>query len=219
MEELTIKDGDKELGIFEKAEDAWTTSVDLARIFEKRHDNVLRDIKKIIDDCSDNFGALNFGDSYYKSQQGKRIKMYRMNRKGFTLVAMGFTGKKAMAFKEAYINAFENMQSLIETRVISKGGYKAMSKAIYDNIGNKGYIYAKEADMINQIVLGMKSSDFKELYGLKKGETPRDAVVVERLERLDKAQRLNGELINAGLNFEQRQRIINKNYGSRERLQ
>jgi Rha family phage regulatory protein len=38
------------------------------------------------------------------------MPMYQMNKKGFTLLAMGYTGKEAMKFKEAYIDEFEKME-------------------------------------------------------------------------------------------------------------
>jgi Rha family phage regulatory protein len=112
-ERPTIRDGFTDLGIFEKSEDAWTTSRDLARVFEKPHDAVLKVITKTISECDRDFGRVNFYESSYKNQQNKKQPQYLMTRKGFSLVAMGFTGKKAMEFKVAYIEAFENMAELI----------------------------------------------------------------------------------------------------------
>ena len=65
MNEPTIRDGFTDLGIFEKSADAWTSSRDLARVFEKSHDHVLRDITKTISECDAEFSLTNFGESKY----------------------------------------------------------------------------------------------------------------------------------------------------------
>jgi len=212
MNEPTIRDGFTDLGIFEKSADAWTSSRDLARVFEKRHDHVLRDITKTISECDAEFSLTNFGESSYKNQQNKKQPMYRITRNGFTLVAMGFTGKKAMDFKVAYIEAFEIMSELIYSRVMAKMGYSIMTAAVVNNISDDRYAFAEEANRVNRAVLGMTSSEFRRVHGLKSGETPRDAVVKAKLEQIDAAQRINAGLINAGVCPYERTRILEANY-------
>ena len=77
-------------------------------MFEKRHDNVLRDIKEFIVDES--FGLLNFEESSYINSQNKEQPEYLMTRDGFTLLAMGFTGAKAMQWKIKYPEAYNTME-------------------------------------------------------------------------------------------------------------
>lgn len=60
------------------------------------------------------FAAHNFFLTEYTDEQGKPRKQYILTRDGFTLLAMGFTGAKAMQFKVAYINAFNRMEELIK---------------------------------------------------------------------------------------------------------
>lgn len=60
----------------------------VARVFGKRHDNVLKDIREI--DCSAEFRLLNFEESYYKNEQGKRQPCCSMTRDGFVFMAMGW---------------------------------------------------------------------------------------------------------------------------------
>ncbi len=210
--EPTIRDGFTDLGIFENKNIAWTTSRDLARVFDKRHDDVLRQIDRVIRDTDKEWTDRNFAVSRYKDQSGKKNKQYNMTRKGFSLVAMGFTGKKAMEFKVKYIEAFENMFELISSRMLSKNGYKIMTAAIADNIGDDRFIFAEEANRVNRAVLGMSSAEFNQIHGLKNGETPRDAIVKEKLEQIDDAQRLNANLIKAGVNASERARILEVNY-------
>jgi len=84
------------------------TSRDIAMHFNKRHKNVLRDIKNL--DCSPQFNGLNFEPVDYKDSTGEMRKEYQITRNGFVFLAMGFTGKRAAQFKEAYIQAFDDME-------------------------------------------------------------------------------------------------------------
>lgn len=215
LEKPTIRDGFTSLGVFEKDQDAWTTSRDLARVFEKEHKNVIRDIERILGDVDADFGRLNFELSSYKNQQNKKQPQYRMTRKGFSLVAMGFTGKKAMAFKVAYLEAFERMTNLIFARVHSKQGYKAMSSAVARYLGGGRFAFSEEANRVNRVVLGMSASEFRESRSLNRGKPVRDVLPVETVERLDAAQRLNADLIQAGVHPEERTRILERRFGRR----
>ncbi len=99
---------------------ATTTSRNVAIVFDKRHDKVLDAIRNIATTVPNNFAALNFKESIYNDSQGKRQPMYELTRDGFTLLAMGFTGKRALEFKLAYINAFNEMErKLSEPKAIT----------------------------------------------------------------------------------------------------
>ena len=87
-----------------------TLSTQVAEYFGKNHQHVTRDIRNLIEKCPD-LGVSNFGQSTYKDSQGKKQPCYRMDRKGFVLLAMGFTGEKALQFKIAYIDAFDEMEA------------------------------------------------------------------------------------------------------------
>jgi Rha family phage regulatory protein len=90
-----------------------TSSRMVAEKFNKRHDNVIRSIKKI--DCSDKFRALNFEESTYLQNSSvgapKEQTEYIITKDGFTFLVMGFTGKEAAKFKEQYIEAFNQMEA------------------------------------------------------------------------------------------------------------
>jgi phage regulator Rha-like protein len=79
----------------------------------------MQDIREL--GCSEEFRQRNFVQSSYLNSQNKEMPMYHMNKKGFTLLAMGYTGKEAMKFKEAYIDQFEKMEDeLKKPRVLSE---------------------------------------------------------------------------------------------------
>ena len=88
----------------------------VAEKFEKRHDNVLRDIQSL--ECSDEFRALNFEETpYVHPQNGKTYKKCELTRDGFTFLVMGFTGAKAAQWKEKYIAAFNAMENAVQQKL------------------------------------------------------------------------------------------------------
>ncbi|MGL5224208.1 MAG: Rha family transcriptional regulator [Aeromonas sp.] len=89
-----------------------TTSLKIAEVFGKRHDDVLKKISNL--ECSDHFRLRNFAETVYyrknpSSGEDIATKMWNITKDGFVFIAMGFTGKKAAQFKEFYINAFNWM--------------------------------------------------------------------------------------------------------------
>lgn len=90
-----------------------TTSLQVAEYFDKRHADVLRQINNLI--TLNAKLRLGYESVTYEDSNGKKQPMYLMNRDGFTLLAMGFTGKKAIQFKIAYINAFNEMEDILRS--------------------------------------------------------------------------------------------------------
>ena len=91
---------------------AVTSSLAVADFFSKRHDDVLKKIRIL--DCSPEFCARNFAETSISVNQPnggtRKLPCYQITRDGFAFLAMGFTGKRAARFKEAYINAFNLME-------------------------------------------------------------------------------------------------------------
>jgi Rha family phage regulatory protein len=87
-------------------------SKQVADAFGKTHRHVLRDIQDLLKKSGD-FGAPNFGLSSYKSLQNKELPCYEITRDGFSLLAMGFTGEKAIEWKIKYLTAFNEMEKML----------------------------------------------------------------------------------------------------------
>lgn len=87
----------------------------VAEVFEKEHKNVMQSIRKLMEGTAQNSAVRQmFSESTYLNEQNKEQPMFIMNQDGFTLLAMGFNGKKAMEFKLKYIEAFNAMKRQIE---------------------------------------------------------------------------------------------------------
>ena len=110
---------------------AVTTSLVLAEVFEKKHQHVMEAIRKLTVENS-TVKKMFVEDSYLNSRNQQQ-PMYYMNRDGFTLLAMGFTGSKAMEFKLKYIDAFNKMEKQIkeETKFRLPTNLNEMSTMFY----------------------------------------------------------------------------------------
>ena len=89
-----------------------TTSILVSSVFGKEHKNILSRIRN--EDMPADFNRLNFKPVTYLDKKGEVRPMYEITRDGFTLLAMGFTGKKAMQFKIKYIAAFNEMEAKLK---------------------------------------------------------------------------------------------------------
>lgn len=92
---------------------ATTTSLIVAEYFKKNHQHIMRDIRKLKDDMDvSKFGQM-FSKAGYKDNYKRDQEMYNMNRDGFMLLVMGFSGKKALQIKIQFIEAFNKMEQFI----------------------------------------------------------------------------------------------------------
>lgn len=91
------------------------SSLDVARSFEKQHQHVMRTVRDLIErrpDLQSNFGRM-VQTVKIGSGAKRQSQYYEMDRKGFVLLAMGFTGEKALEWKIAYIDAFDRMEAML----------------------------------------------------------------------------------------------------------
>lgn len=100
-----------------------TTSRNIAEVFSKRHSDVLSAIRGL--ECSQDFNERNFTLVDYTDSKGEHRPEYLITRDGFSLLVMGFTGKEAMAFKEAYIQRFNELEA-------QRATYNAISASAAD---------------------------------------------------------------------------------------
>ena len=117
---------------------ATTLSTQVADYFGKRHDAVLRDIRCLVKKCPE-LNLHNFVEVDYKTNKGQTYKAYRMDRKGFVLLAMGFTGEPALKFKIAYIDAFDEMEAKLRGDSLPQGNTltPAQQLAIQQAVGRR----------------------------------------------------------------------------------
>lgn len=91
-------------------------SRDVAERFNKQHKDVLETIRNLI---AENSAVKNMAiESEYITDRGRKYPEYLLNRDGFSLLVMGFTGKEALEWKLKYIEAFNKMEKIIKEQTI-----------------------------------------------------------------------------------------------------
>lgn len=165
--------------IFANGEELKTTSLKIAEAFGKRHDHVLRDVKKIISSISGLNHAPKFGEMVVERENpsgGLPIKSpaYEMNKDGFMLVVMGYTGEAAMKIKVAYINAFNLMHAkLFPKHATTPQTPSGLSELLSANLTPLKKIMmltlASQADKNGQVQIGIH--DLANICGIAKSTT------------------------------------------------
>lgn len=144
---------------------AVTTSLVLAEVFEKKHQHVMEAIRKLTVENS-TVKKMFVEDSYLNSRNQQQ-PMYYMNRDGFTLLAMGFTGSKAMEFKLKYIDAFNKMEKQIkeETKFRLPTNLNEMSTMFYSVMKDQDKKIEEQGEKVNFLMnlSGLTSPRNKEL--------------------------------------------------------
>ncbi|NEX87000.1 phage regulatory protein [Enterococcus durans] len=102
-----------------KNKEAVTTSLQVAESFDKKHRHVLSAIDELKEGVAENWADLFWEDTYVHPQNKQSYRIIYMNRDGFSLLAMGFTGKKALNFKLQYIEAFNKMEKELKDQLPS----------------------------------------------------------------------------------------------------
>ena len=194
-------------GLFESKGAAFCSSRQVAETFGKRHDNVLRDIQEL--DCSEKFHLLNFEGVKYRDEKGEMRPEKMMTKDGFTFLVMGYRGKKAAAFKESYIQRFNDMERFIKNMLAARAEFPAFTDAVmHAHEEPKFYHFSNEADMINKIVLGMSAKKFRELHGLEKGVSIRPYLSDAEAEAVLALQRADIGLLEVVPEFDRRREVL-----------
>ena len=210
MKELIPKD---EYGIFADTKDvARVDSLFIADAFGKRHDHVIRDIRKIAapnSGVSKEFAERNFKLGSYKDKQNQKRPCYYLTRDGFTMLVMGYTGKKAMTFKEIYIKRFNEMEEFISTLQSARYEFPHLTENIkLIHLNPKPYHFSNECDLINRVALGQSAKQFRLANGIEKGKSIRPYLTKEQINLVDVLQKVDVGLLVAFSNYEDRKRHL-----------
>lgn len=202
-----------DFGVFADTKDTVrANSLMVAKMFDKSHKHVLESIGKITGSksgLSEDFRLLNFQQSFYKDSTGRKLPCYDMTRDGFTMLVMGYTGQKAMRFKEAYICRFNEMESFIRTLVDARAQFPLLTeniKMLHEN--PRPYHFSNECDMLNKLVLGMTAKQFKENNKLGDVKSIRPYLNPEQIDMLETLQKVDIGLLVSVPDFEQRKRHL-----------
>ena len=194
--------------IYLKNNEAVCSSLDVAEKFHKSHKNVLRNIDNLLK----NEGVKNmFFKGQYHDEKNEKRPMYYMNRDGFSLLVMGFTGKKALEWKLQYIKAFNNMEAFIrektseawiETRKAGKITRQSETDVIKQLVE-----YAKQQGSENSQMLYVT---YSKLANKVAGITKRELATVAQLNNLTLIENIILNQIRVGMQREMNYKDIYK---------
>ncbi len=176
-----------------------TTSLQVAEVFEKEHARVLRDIREL--SCSEDFRNGNFAKSSYINSQNKKQPMYQITKDGFVLLVMGYTGEKAMKFKEDYIKAFNKMENELrriytehQQWQIEQDKGVVICHILTDTIkmkiadsSHKKFAYPNYTNLIYHTLFNKTAKELEFEYGVKSKENLRDYFIGSDLEKVQSA--------------------------------
>lgn len=202
-----------------KEEVTVVTSLDVAETFEKNHRDVMESIRNIGEAISTaEFSALFYLDSY-KASNGKTNPMYLMTRDGFTLLAMGYNGDKAMKFKLAYIKQFNEMEKVLigKQKEREKGiaVRQALTNALQQSQENErmhGHAYSTYTNIVYKAVFGKDAKRLREEYGISKKDNLRECFSEEERKAVQSVEMIVSGLVNCGWGYEQiKEFVMNQN--------
>lgn len=200
------------------------SSRDVAKHFDKRHDNVLRDIETQYKHLL-HFGEM-FCETVYKDSYGREQKQYLMNRDGFSLLVMGFTGEKALEWKIKYIQAFNEMEKELKRIADERKQWEIerakgivirhiLTDAIKNGIAespNKKFAYPNYTKMIYKTIFGKTMGELREMLGITDKDSIRDNFNAEQLAEVDNLERLVSGLINLGWGYPQIKEFLDREF-------
>lgn len=199
-----------------KVEATVVSSLDVAETFEKEHRRVLQDIRELR--CSEKFRLHNFVQSEYENNQGHKQPMYLITRDGFTILAMGYTGERAMRFKEAYINQFNAMEKALQGKLVERekgiAVRQSLTKALQQSTENErmhGHAYSTYTNCIYKVLFGKNAKQLREEFGISKKENLRDYFSAEELRAIQSMECLVSGLVDCGWGYDQIKEFIQQN--------
>lgn len=154
----------KDLGLIIKDSKVVVGSREVAEKFGKRHDHILRDIENLIEELGtpQNWGHLFIENQYQHPQNNQLYKEFLLTRDGFSLLVMGFTGKKALNWKIKYIEAFNKMEEDLKKQLQFKlpGSYVEALRELASTVEEKekltqqNQLMAPKAEMYDILLTG-----------------------------------------------------------------
>lgn len=197
-----------------------TTSLKVAEKFEKQHKDVLENIRNLV---AENSAAKFFNETTYKNR-GKEYPMFEMDRDGFSLLVMGFTGEKALKWKIEYINAFNAMENELKRIYTERQQWQierdkgvVIRHILTDTIKmkiadspNKRFAYPNYTNLIYRTLFNKNAKELEQEYRVKPRENLRDYFTGADLEKVQSAEMLVSSLINCGWGYKQIKEFIQK---------
>lgn len=150
-----------------------------------------------------------FYEDTYKDSLNRNQRQYVMNRDGFTLLIMGYTGTKAMKFKLDYIKQFNAMEKALSSKCIERekgiAVRQALTKALQLSTENErmhGHAYSTYTNCIYKALFDKSAKQLREQYGIGKKDNIKDYLNEEELKAVKSMEMLVSGLVDCGWDYD-----------------
>jgi phage regulatory protein, rha family len=154
-----------------------TDSIKVAGVFGKQHKNIIQAIRNLLGSAENSAHARWFYESTYLDAQGKKRPMFIMNRDGFSLLAMGLNGAKALQFKVAFIDQFNKMEEVVKQVV------QQAQPALPMTFAEALRLAAEQAEKIEEQQRQIEAERPRVLFS-QAVETSQDSILIGELAKL-----------------------------------
>ncbi len=191
-------------------------STEIAKLTEKRHDHVVRDIRAIIDGLKD---APNLGDDFIAHKtEDKRgyTKHYALNKFAVELLLMGYNLElRAKVLRRVY--DLEEDNELLRAALVERQSARLEAPELTAALKNarelegkdtQGHHYSNEYNMINKLVLGMTAKQYISEHGFAPSTAIRDTMRPVEIQAITELQRANTSLIDIGIDYQERKVML-----------
>jgi len=138
-----------------------------------------------------------------------------MNRDGFTLLVMGYTGEKALKFKLAYIKQFNAMEELLKGKLIEREKgivvRQAFTRALKESGENNrmhGHAYSTYTDLVYKTVFEKNAKQLREEYGIGKRDDLRDWFSNEELAKVKSVEMIVSGIVDCGWGYDEVKELV-----------
>ena len=200
MKNLTV--AGKEISFIDKENKVWIDSRDIAKVYEKRHGDLMRTIRDHLDKITtlrgENYlnAKVRLDNDYQKLSNGKvrKVPFYLLDRDIFNIVVLKFQGLKAMKYTLKFIDAFNAMEKELLNRDVHVEELEHVKKAqldlsTYGTLSKANKLHAR-TKQVRSYVRSDKNNPLSVLLGQKARLTQKlnglfDDEIKKELERLE----------------------------------
>jgi len=190
------------------------SSLEIAELTSKRHDNVMADIRKMLDDLK--IVAPNF--SGVRIVRGKEYEVFNLPKRETLILVSGYSASMRASIIDRW-QELEHKELLENERKASRQQARLeaplMTKALQDSRARLGkesppHVFSNDYDMIYRIVLGLPAKKYKAENGIDDKYNLRDVLSFEQIKAVESLQRLNQSMLELDFDFETRKKELNR---------
>ena len=196
------------------------SSREIAKLTGKRHDNVIRDIARMLNELDS--AHLKFEGSY-KDSTGRTLPTFNLPKRETLILVSGYSVELRAKIIDRW-QALESKQTALDEAKTARQRARLEAPALADAVkysreaagkGTKHYHYSNEFDLINRVVVGSSSKQLRDIRACGASEPLRDLLTPGEIKAVEHMQRLNAALIDVGMPYQERKAKLEQVFKAR----